>query len=121
MYAVLIILVHAAISVAVALAIAPYSLDLAATPRSMGLVALASALISATGFAATAGYLSKRIRLFSGAQVGLLCGLLCGAMLGLVLRGIQFSLVLYLAIVVPALAAVMLASLLDRSKSGWQS
>jgi chromate transport protein ChrA len=42
-------------------------------------------------------------------------------MLGLLTEGIDFSLVLYLAVVAPTLLAVLLASLLDRPTSGWQT
>jgi hypothetical protein len=121
MYALLVLLVHGVISGAVAIAAAPYSVDPAATSRALWTLCMASALLSTIGFAATSAYLSKRVKPVVGAQVGLLCGLLCSAMVGLGLKNIQFSLVIYLALLVPTLAAVLLASLLQRSRSGWQS
>jgi hypothetical protein len=42
------------------------------------------------------------------------------AIIGLAMAGIDYSLILYLAILAPTLLAVLLASLVDRSKSGWQ-
>lgn len=121
MYAMLVIVVHAAVSSAAALAIAPYSVDPAATSKSLWTLSMVSALICTAGFAATAGYLSRRVKLVSGAQVGLLCGVLCSGIVGLTLAGIDFSLVLYLTLLFPTLAAVLLASLLDRPRSGWQA
>lgn len=120
MYAVLVIIVHASISGTAALAIAPYSLDPAAGSRALWVLCMVSALFSATGFAATAAYLSRRIRPISGAQVGLLCGVLCSGLAAMVVGGMRFSLVVYLVILVPTLAAVLLAALLDRPSSGWQ-
>jgi hypothetical protein len=121
MYALLIILVHVAISGPSAFAVAPYSLDAAATGRALCTLCMVSALLSATGFAVTATYLSRRIRLLSGAQVGLACGAVCSGIIGLALGGMRFSLIVYLAILVPTLAAVLLAALLDKPKSGWQA
>lgn len=121
MYAALVVFVHVAISTPAALAIAPHSLDPAADSRSLWVLCVVSALFSATGFAATAAYLAKRIRPPTGAQVGLLCGVLCSGLAALVLGGMRFSLVVYLVILVPTLVAVLLAALLDRPKSGWQS
>jgi hypothetical protein len=121
MYALLMLVVHAVVSSLAALAIAPYSLDAAATSRSLWMLSMASALLSTIGLAATATYLSRRIRPLSGVQVGLLCGLVCAGLEGLALRGIGFSLVLYLVLLVPTLVAVLMASLLERPKSGWQT
>lgn len=121
MYALLTFVVHAAFSSLAALAIAPYAVDPAATINALWTLSFVSALLSTIGLAATATYLSRRIKPFSGAQVGLLCGVLCSAILGLALGGMQFSLILYLVMLVPTLVAVLLASLLDRPKSGWQS
>lgn len=121
MYTLLTILVHAAIGSAAALAIAPYSIDVAATARSMWTLSMGSALVTAIGFSATATYLARRIKPLSGAQVGLLCGVVCGGILALTVAGIDFSLVVYLALLVPTLVAIVLAALLDRTRSGWQS
>lgn len=121
MYAVLILVVHAAVSTAAALAVAPYSIDPAASGRALWVTSMASALLCVIAFIATAAYLGKRISLVSGAQGGLLCGLLCGGINAFTARGVQFSLLLYLALLVPTLVAVVLAVLVDRPKSGWQS
>jgi hypothetical protein len=121
MRTILVIVMHALVSSGAAVAIAPYSIDPAATRNSLLAVCMASAALSAVGFFATTTYLSKRIRTVTGAKVGLLCGLLCIAVIGLVMAGIDYSLVLYLALLAPTLLAVLLASLLERSKSGWQS
>jgi hypothetical protein len=119
--AILVIVVHALVSSPVALAIAPYSRDPAATSNSLWMLCIASAALSAVGFFATTTYLSKRIRTVTGLKVGLLCGLFCNAVITLVIARIDYSLVLYLALLAPTLLAVLLASLLERSKSGWQS
>lgn len=121
MYMLLTVVVHAAIGSLAAHAIAPYSLDPAASGRTLWVLAMVSALLSAIGFAATASYLGKRIKPFSGAQVGLLCGVMCAGLMGLTLAGMQYSLVIYLTMLAPTLAAVLLASLLQRSRSGWQA
>lgn len=121
MYALLILVVHAAVSTAAALAIAPYSMDPTASARTLWVMSMASALLTVVAFAATAAYLGKRISLVSGAQAGLLCGLLCGGIAAFTLRGVQFSLLLYLALLVPTLVAVVVAVLVDRPKSGWQT
>lgn len=121
MYMLLTVVVHAAIGSLAALAIAPYSLDPTASSGAMWTLALVSALLCTAGFAATAAYLGKRIRPFAGAQVGLLCGLSCAGLMGLTLAGVQYSLVLYLTMLAPTLVAVLLASLLQRSRSGWQT
>jgi hypothetical protein len=120
MYAVLAALVHAVLAITAALIIAPYSLQPVATTMALADLGMASAVISGIGLAATARYLSKRMRTISGPQVGLACGALCNATMGTLLVGVDFSLVIYLAILAPALLAVLLATLLDRSKSGWQ-
>ncbi len=121
MYAVVVILLHVLISGTAALAIAPYSLDPAANSATMWVLGFASAVISALGLAATASYLSKHLRIISGVTVGLLCGLFCSAILGLAAVGIDYSLIVYLALLAPTLLAILLAVLLERSKSGWQS
>lgn len=120
MYALLALVLHAAISSLTALTIAPYASDPAATSNALWLLSMFSALLSTAGLVATATYLSRRISMLSGAQVGLLCGVVCAAMLGLAVGGMQYSLVLYLAILVPTLVAVLMATLLDRPRSGWQ-
>jgi hypothetical protein len=120
-YTILTLLVHALVGSAAALAIAPYSMDAAATSKALLTLGIASAFLSSTGFVGTRLYLGKRVKTFAGAQVGLLCGLLCAGILALALTRLQFSLVVYLALIAPALLAVLLATLLDRSKSGWQS
>ncbi len=121
MYALLAILLQAAISLAAAMAIAPYSLDLAANDETLPALSLASTVISAIGLVSTSVYLSRRLRPVSGAMVGGFCGLLCAGILGLSARGVDYSLVLYLAILAPTLLAILLAALLDRPKSGWQT
>jgi hypothetical protein len=121
MYALIAILLHIIVSGSAALTIAPYSLDPAANDTTLWVLAFASAMISTVGVTATASYLSKHLRLVSGVTVGLLCGLLCSAILGLAALGIEYSLIVYLALLAPTLLAVLLAVLLDRSKSGWQS
>lgn len=121
MYALLILVVHAAVSTAAALAVAPYSLDPAASGKALWVMSMASALLTVVAFVATAAYLGKRISLMSGAQGGLLCGLLCAGIGAFTARGVQFSLLLYLALLAPTLVAVVLAVLVDRPRSGWQS
>jgi Kef-type K+ transport system membrane component KefB len=121
MHAVLAAIVHTAISVIAAMYIAPYSLDPAATLDSMQGLCLASAIISAIGFMATTTYLSRRLRPVRGVLVGALSGLLCTGTVSLVMTGMDYSLIVYLAILAPTLLAVLLASLLDRPKSGWQT
>jgi hypothetical protein len=120
MYVALAVVVHALLAIAAAFIIAPYSLQPIATIAALADLGMASAAMSGIGLAATAKYLSKRMRTISGPQVGLACGVLCNGTMGLVLVGFDFSLVIYLAILAPALLAVLLATLLDRSKSGWQ-
>jgi hypothetical protein len=121
MYALLALAIHAAIGSLAAPAIAPFSLDPAATARSLWTLAIVSALLSTAGLSATALYLSKRISPLTGAQAGLLCGVVCSGLLALSTGRTQFSLIVYLALLVPTLVAVLLASLLERPKSGWQA
>lgn len=121
MYALLVLVVHVAVSSAAALAIAPYTIDPVVTPRSLWLMCMGSALLTVIAFASTAAYLGKRISPVSGAQGGLLCGLVCGGVAAFTARGVQFSLLIYLALLVPTLVAVVLAVVMDRPKSGWQS
>jgi len=121
MHLILIIGLHLIISSVATLVIAPRSMTLAATGTSLQMLCLASALICAAGFFATVTYLSRRIRPVSGALVGVLCGALCGAVLGLSVVGVDYSLITYLSILAPTLLAVLLASLLDRPRSGWQT
>lgn len=121
MHAVLAAIVHTVISVIAATYIAPRSLDPAATLDTIQGLCLASALISAIGFMATTMYLSRRLRPARGLLVGALSGLLCSGVIGLVTTGMDYSLIVYLAILAPTLLSVLLASLLDRPKSGWQT
>lgn len=121
MYALLALVIHAAVSSLAALAIAPYSIDSAASARSLWTLGMVSALLSATGLAATALYLAKRIRPLTGAQAGLLCGAVCSGLLALAMSRTQYSLIVYLTMLAPTLVAVLLASLLERPKSGWQT
>lgn len=121
MPAALAILLHIAISGSVAIAVAPWTPDPTATPRALWLLCAASAVLCGAGLAATAAYLGRRIRPVSATQVGLPCGLLCGAILGLTMRSVQFSLILYLALLVPVLVAITLTMLVDRPRTGWQS
>jgi hypothetical protein len=120
MYVVLAVIVQALLSIAAASLIAPYSLDPTSDSMSLTTLCMASAVVSGIGLFSTAVYLSKRIRPLSGGMIGLACGLLCTAMIGLATKGIDFSLILYLAILAPTLLAVLLATLLDQPKSGWQ-
>jgi chromate transport protein ChrA len=121
MYAVMALVFNAAVNSGAALLIEPRSQDATATLVSMLMLAMASSAISMIGLVSTALYLSRRIRPSTGALVGFLCGVVFTAMLGLLTEGIDFSLVLYLAVVAPTLLAVLLASLLDRPTSGWQT
>lgn len=121
MYVVLTAVMHAVISVIAALFVAPYSLDPAATTEALATLAVISAFISAIGMLSTSVYLSRRIRPVSGAITGVCCGLLCSGIFSLTATGKEYSLVLYLSILFPTLLAVLMASLLDRPKSGWQT
>lgn len=121
MLALVVLVLHVAVSSAAALAIAPYTLDPVVTARSLWVMCMGSALLSVIAFVSTAAYLGKRISLVSGAQGGLLCGLVCGGVAAFTARGVQFSLLIYLALLVPTLVAVVLAVVMDRPKSGWQS
>lgn len=121
MYALFVLVVHAAVSTAAAFAIAPYSPDPVVSGEGLWLMCMASALLTVIAFAATAAYLGKRISVVSGAQGGLLCGLVCGGVAAFTMRGVQFSLLIYLALLVPTLVAIVLAVIMDRPKSGWQS
>jgi hypothetical protein len=122
MYAMLAIVVQISLSSAAAMAIAPYSIAIGATPRSLWTVSLASAALSTIGLVATSWYLSRRLRPTSGLTIGWLCGLLSSAILALAIEGsFDFSVILYLSLLAPTLLAVLLASLLDRPKSGWQT
>lgn len=120
MYAPIILFVHAVFSAIVALTIAPLSPDPTATSRSLLVLSLASALLCAIGFAATARYLMRRVKPLTGVLVGYCCGMLCCAALGLVFAGVRYSLVIYITLLAPTLLAVLLASVLDRPRSGWQ-
>jgi Kef-type K+ transport system membrane component KefB len=121
MYAVLAAVLHAMISITAAVVIAPYSLDPTATSESLRMLCAASAIISVIGFVSTTTYLSRRVRAISWIMAGVSSGLLCGAIIGLAAAGIEYSLILYLAILAPTLLAVLLASLLVRPRSGWQT
>jgi hypothetical protein len=121
MYALLALVIHATVGSLAALAIAPYSVDPAATGQSLWALGMVSALLSTIGLAATATYLSRRIRPLTGAQAGLLCGVVCGGLLALSMGTTRYSLIVYLAMLAPTLVAVLLASLLERPKSGWQA
>lgn len=121
MYAVLAAMMHALISVIAAVTLAPYALDPAANTETMGTLSITSALISTIGLVATAAYLSRQLRPVSGVIIGIACGALCSGIQGMLTQGKDFSLVLYLAILAPTLLAVLMASLLDRPKSGWQT
>jgi hypothetical protein len=122
MYAMLAIVVQVILSSAAAMAIAPYSVAAGATTRSLWTVSMASAALSTVALVATALYLSRHLRPVSGITVGWLCGLLCSGILALAIDGsLDFSVILYLSLLAPTLLAVLLASLLDRPKSGWQT
>lgn len=121
MHLILIIALHLLVSSLATLYIAPRSISEVADGTSLQMLCLASALVCAGGFFATVIYLSRRIRPVSGAVVGLLCGVMCSGVLGLSMRGIDYSLITYLSILAPTLLAVLLATLLDRPRSGWQT
>jgi len=121
MHLILVVAVHLLVSSAATLLIAPRSISEVANGTSLQVLCLASAGVCAAGFFATSIYLSRRIRPISGAVAGLLCGLLCSVVLGLSMVGIDYSLITYLSILAPTLLAVLLATLLDRPRSGWQT
>lgn len=121
MHLILIVAIHLLISSLATLFIAPRSISEVATGTSLQMLCLASALICAGGFLATTAYLSRHIRPISGALVGLLCGVMCSVVLGLSMVGVDYSLITYLSILAPTLLAVLLATLLDRPRSGWQT
>lgn len=122
MYALIAMVVHALLGSAAALAIAPYSLAPGATFGSLWGLSLASAALSTVGLVSTSWYLSRRLRPVSGITVGWLCGLACGVVLALSINAdYDYSVILYLALLAPTLLAVLLASLLDKPKSGWQT
>lgn len=122
MYAMIAIVVQIILGSAAAVFIAPYSVAEGATTRSLWTLAVASAALATVGLVATALYLSRHLRPTSGITVGWLCGLLCSATLALAVDGrFDFSVILYLTLLAPTLLAVLLASLLDRPKSGWQT
>lgn len=122
LYALAAIAVHAFISSTAATAIAPHSVAPGASIGSLWALSLTSAIFSTMGLIGTAIYLSRRFRPGSGITVGWLCGLLCSFILGLSIREtMDYSVITYLALLAPTLLAVLLASLLDRPKSGWQT
>jgi hypothetical protein len=122
MYAMLAIVVQIILSSAAAMAIAPYSVAVGATARSLWVLSVVSAALSTVGLVGTAWYLSRRFRPASGLTVGWLCGLLCSAILALAIdSSLDFSVILYLSLLAPTLLAVLLASVLDRPRSGWQT
>jgi hypothetical protein len=120
MYAASILFVHVLFSCVVALTIAPHSPDPTATSNSLLVLCLASAALCMVGFVATSRYLSRRVKPLTGVLVGYGCGMLCCATIGLIFAGVRFSLVIYITLLAPTLLAVLLASVLDRPKSGWQ-
>jgi hypothetical protein len=122
MYAMIAIVVQIILSSIAAIVIAPYSMSVGATTRSLWTLSLASSVLSTVGLVATAWYLSRRLRATSGITIGWLCGLLCSAVLALAIKAnYDFSVIVYLSLLAPTLLAVLLASLLDRPKSGWQT
>jgi hypothetical protein len=122
MYAMFSIVVQIILSSAATLVIAPRSMAEGATMQALWGIAMSSAALSTVGLVATSLYLSRRLRPASGIIVGWLCGLLCSATLALAIDGtMDFSVVLYLTLLAPTLLAVLLASLLDKPKSGWQT
>jgi hypothetical protein len=122
MYAMIAIVVQIILSSAATMVIAPHSVAVGATTRTLWTLGIASAALSTVGLVATAWYLSRHLRATSGITIGWLCGLLCCATLALALDdSFDFSVVVYLTLLAPTLLAVLLASLLDRPKSGWQT
>ncbi len=120
MYAMIAFVVHAALGSAAAMAIAPHSRAAGATFGSMGAVhgvrpafdRGAGGNILGTVAAPAANHRHHG---------GWLCGVSCGAVLGLSIDpSLDYSVILYLALLAPTLLAVLLASVLDRPKSGWQ-
>jgi len=122
MYAMIAIVVQIILSGTAALAIAPHSVAEGATIHALWILVVAAAVLSTVGLVATSWYLSRRLRPASGLTIGWLCGLLGSATMALALNGnYDFSVILYLTLLAPTLLAVLLASLLDRPKSGWQT
>ena len=122
MYALIAIVVQALMGSIAAYTIGPWSVAAGATTESLWLLAMASAVLSCVGLVGTAIYLSRRLRMISGLNVGWMCGLLCCGIFGLSIReSMDYSLITYLSLLAPTLLAVLLASLLDRPKSGWQT
>lgn len=122
MYAMFSIAVHLALISAAAIVIAPYSVAPGATMKSLLTLGLVSAAISTVGLVATSVYLSRRLRPVSGITIGWMCGLFCSGIFGLAIDGrVDYSLILYLSLLAPTLLAILLATLLDRPKSGWQT
>jgi hypothetical protein len=122
MYALLAIVVQLILSCAAVLVIAPYSVAPGANTNSLLALSLASAVFSTIGLVGTSWYLSRRLKPGSGITVGWLCGLFCSGIFGLAVDGrFDYSIILYLSVLAPTLLAVLLASLLDRPKSGWQT
>jgi hypothetical protein len=122
MYAILAFFVQMALTSATVLAISPYSIAPGADFKSLLVLGLVSAVLSTIGLVGTSLYLSRRLKPASGITVGWICGLVSSGILALAVDGrIDFSLILYLCVLAPTLLAVLLASLLDRPKSGWQT
>jgi hypothetical protein len=122
MYALIAIVVQTLLSSATVMAVSPYSVAPGATRTSLWVLSVASAVIATFGLLATSWYLSRRLRPVSGITIGWLCGLLCSGIIGLSIDPtVDYSLITYLALLAPTLLAVLLASLLDRPKSGWQT
>lgn len=119
MRALLSLLTHLMISVPAALAVGLHPAAVIVQGQTLWGLAIASAVFCTIGFHATVLYLDKPMRLLSVVLAGYLCGVLCSALLGLTLARTDYSLVLYLALLAPTLLGVLLASLLDRSRSGW--
>jgi hypothetical protein len=119
--ALLVAVLHAVIGNAAAIAIAQYSADPFAAIEYLSPLSTVSAAIAGISFAATIIYLSRRVRPMLGVFVGVLCGLLCGAVMGLTMTNVDFEPIPYLTILAPTLLSVLLASLLERPRSGWQT
>lgn len=122
MYALIAIVVQAILGSAAVMAVSPYSVAPGATMTSLWVLTAASSVIATLGLIATSWYLSRRLRPVTGITIGWLCGLLCSAIIGLSIDpAVDYSLITYLALLAPTLLAVLLASVLDRPKSGWQT
>ncbi len=76
-------------------------------------LSLMSSVLSGICFAVTNRYLSKHASGWVAMAVGVFCGVVSSAMIALALVGVSLPLAQFLAVFVPALLAVLLASLME--------